>query len=590
MRSSQDLSRPVADSTQRRRRVRCPAAWLVVLVAVVLGGWLGVLGWQARGALLDVRADLEAAAVGSGAGSTIDLELAVSRASADVARARSAVDDPVWRVASAIPVAGRSFAAVRGSTLVAGRVVDGVLPPTVRAAQRLDGALLAGGTVDLAVLDALAGDVDEASAAADGAEAVVARVPGRLVPGMVGRPVDELRDGVRRLAAALSAARAAVAVAPGMLGAAEPRRYFLAVHNNAEARGTGGLVGAYVVLVADGGRLSTEAVGTNDDFRAAAAPVVDLGPAFSDLYDKDEARTYWASAVRTPDWPAAASILAGLWRAQSGAQVDAVVGLDPRAMAELLAVTGPAELGGRSIGAGDVVDFVLRDEYVEFEGDEAGRSAALTELARALYGEFAGGDYSGSAMLAALGRAGGSGHLQVWSSRPQEQAVFAPLRAGGALPGVPGAYLQVVSNNDAGNKADYYVRRRVTYERTGRDRALVTVELRNEVVAADVPPIVVGRLDPPAGPVEPGQTRVLLAAFVGVGDAVQRVLVDGVESAADLGSERGHGVGSVPVEVRPSRPTVVVFEVTDQGGPLVYRQQPLVVDDDLDLRVPHRIE
>ena len=425
---------------------------------------------------------------------------------------------------------------------------------------------------------------------ADGLGAVVGRVPVRFVPGVVGRPVVELRERVGRLTADLSTARDVLAVAPGMLGATEPRRTFLAVHNNAEARGTGGLVGAYVVLVADGGRLSTEAVGTNDDFRDAAAPVVDLGPEFADLYDEDDARTYWASAVRTPDWPSAASILAGLWEAQSGTGVDAVVGLDPHAMAELLAVTGPAELPDRSIGAEDVVDFVLRDEYVEFEGDEAGRTAALAELARALYGEFAGGDYDGAALLAALRRAGGSGHLQVWSSRPLEQAAIAPLRAAAALPGRPGAYLQVVSNNDAGNKADSYVRRRVTYERTGRDRAVVTVELRNEVVADDVPSIVVGRLDVPAGPIEPGQTRIRLAAFLGTGDTVQRVLVDGVETAADLGSERGHGVGSVPVEVRPSRPTVVVYEVTDQGGPLGYRQQPLVVDDELDLRVPYRIE
>jgi len=61
------------------------------------------------------------------------------------------------------------------------------------------------------------------------------------------------------------------------------------------------------------------------------------------------------------------------------------------------------------------------------------------------------------------------------------------------------------------------------------------------------------------------------------------MLVDGVEAAADLGTERGLGVATVLVEIRPSQPTVIPAEVTDPGGVLTYRQQPLVVDDELDL-------
>lgn len=46
---------------------------------------------------------------------------------------------------------------------------------------------------------------------------------------------------------------------------------------------------------------------------------------------------------------------------------------------------------------------------------------------------------------------------------------------------------------------------------------------------------------------------------------------------------------TVQVEVGPSGPTTVTARVTDPGGTLVYRQQPLVVDDTLDLRVPYRL-
>jgi hypothetical protein len=120
-------------------------------------------------------------------------------------------------------------------------------------------------------------------------------------------------------------------------------------------------------------------------------------------------------------------------------------------------------------------------------------------------------------------------------------------------------------------------------ERLAPCEATATVVLTNTVDAEGGPPIVIGRLDEPNVPVEPGQTRQLVSIYVGVGQSVRRMLVDGVEAAADLGTERGLGVATVLVEIRPSQPTVIPAEVTDPGGVLTYRQQPLVVDDELDL-------
>lgn len=349
-------------------------------------------------------------------------------------------------------------------------------------------------------------------------------------------------------------------------------------------------MGAYAVLRAEGGRLSLERVGTNDDFRTAPAPVVDLGPEFRERYDREFSRSYWSAAVLTPDWPSAAQIMAGLWRKQGGEALDGVLGVDPVAMAEILAVTGPAQVTGRSISALNVVDFVMRDEYAQFADDSVERKQVLAELARGLYEKVSGGSYSAPAMLAAMGRAASSGHLQVWSARSQEQDVIAPLRASGALPAEDGAYLHVVSNNAAGNKIDYYVRRRVSYARAAPGEATATVVLTNTVDPKAVPPIVIGRLDEPIFPVEPGQTRQLISVYAGLGQNVLRMFVDGVEASADLGTERGHGVGTVVVEIRPSRPTVITAEMTDPGGLLTYRQQPLVVDDELDLDVPFVVD
>ncbi len=51
-----------------------------------------------------------------------------------------------------------------------------------------------------------------------------------------------------------------------MLGAQGTRRYMMAFENNAEARGLGGLPGAYAILRADHGKVSFERFGTDNDF------------------------------------------------------------------------------------------------------------------------------------------------------------------------------------------------------------------------------------------------------------------------------------------------------------------------------------
>lgn len=567
----------------RRPRGRWTLLALIALLLLV-GAWLGVRASQIRSHLMAAKA-----ALGQVSTSRLDTLPAVTgTAQREVSQARRAADDPVWRLAAAIPVAGRTFAVGRDATQAASTLVDQALPAAARAGQELRGGLLQGGTVDLARLQALRPEVDRAAAAAARARDQAQQTSSDWLPGPVLRLRSDLIRQTQQLADGLGSARTALALAPGMLGADGPRRYFVAVQNNAESRGTGGLVGAYAVLRADNGRISRERVGTNADFRIARAPVVDLGPQFSGLYDQDGARVAWSSAVLTPDWPSAAAIMAGLWKAQGGGPIDGVIGVDPRAMADILAVTGPATVGGQAVGANNVVDFVMRDEYAQFENANNQRKVVLAELAGALYDRVLAGKFTSVGLVEAVAKAGGSGHLQLWSSNPAEQSVLQPLRVGGALTTQPGPYLEVVMNNAAGNKADYYVRRHVAYQRRADGTAQVQVTLTNHVVPTAVPPVVTLRADKPQVPVAPGATRFILSIYAGVGQRVRDVLVDGQPVSMQTGTERGHGVGVVEVEVAPSAPTTVTATVTDPGGTLVYRQQPLVVNDTLDLRVPWR--
>lgn len=579
----------------RRRAV------LVALLLVALaGGWLAFRAVQIRGHLESARGTLETAIASVGSADSEGLAAQARAASPDLRAARSAANDPLWRLAAAVPYAGRSFSLVRGVTQVSARIVDDVVGPAETAATTVrERRLLVDGRVDLALLAELQQPLTAAARSARLAQDQAHDLPRSLVPSFLVEQRDDLVRQVDRLADGVLAASTALDLAPGMLGVSGPRRWFLAVHNPAEARGTGGIVGAYAVIRADNGRLVRERVGTDADFRPAKDPVADLGAEFAKHYDPYSARISWFSAVRTPHWPSAAQLLAGLWRAQGGARIDGVIGVDPLSMASVLSATGPIEVAGRRLDNGNVADFVMRDQYEVFadpsqpfgqRGDE--RKKVLGGLAAAIYDKVASGQGSGSALVKALAAAGRSGHLQVWSAEPAEQKVLAATGVGRALPG-RGPFLSVVSQNGPGSKLDYYVRRTVAYSRPAAGRALARVTLLNTVQAGAVPPFVKQRIDlfgfDPNKRDFDGTTTQLVSVYGSAGAAVERVRVDGRETPAAFGREQGHGYATVKVELAPGVPVVIEVDLADPGGELVYRQQPLARDDTLELAVPYRL-
>ncbi len=76
---------------------------------------------------------------------------------------------------------------------------------------------------------------------------------------------EELTDNGDRLDNAVLA----VDLAPQLLGADEPRRYFVAFTTPAEVRGHGGFMGNWVEMTADGGRLTVSASGRTSDLNDA---------------------------------------------------------------------------------------------------------------------------------------------------------------------------------------------------------------------------------------------------------------------------------------------------------------------------------
>ncbi|HEU0131833.1 MAG TPA: DUF4012 domain-containing protein [Mycobacteriales bacterium] len=487
-----------------------------------------------------------------------------------------------------MPYLGRTLRTSGGLARAADDLARDALPALDRVAAGLtyDALRPSGDRVALDPLVAAREPLARVVSSLTATEARVRALPASFVLGPVRSARSSLLGELASLRGSAAVAELGARLGPPMLGAEGPRRYFVAILTNAELRGSGGLLGAYAILEADRGRLRLRELGTNSLLRNVAVPAVDLGPEFAARYDRFAARSYWVNANMSPHFPAASAVWTALWaRTHGGERLDGTIAVDPVGLAAILRVTGPARLAsGEVVTADNVVDLTEREAYARYAADNRARDAYLQDVARAAYQRVVSTRASAS-LLSALASAAGSRHLQVASEHPDEAAALAAAPIAGVLPETDRPYVEVTTQNAAGNKLDYYLRRSVTYERVDAETSRITVRLRNDAPPG-LPAYVSNRLDLPGlkAPV-PGQHRVYLSVFTTTGGGLLGATLDGAALAMESETERGHPVLSAFLPVDPGRERVLVLTVRDpgRGAPLV-RPAPGVAADDVTVR------
>jgi hypothetical protein len=560
-----------------------PAAFALVLLATL--AWTGWRAYQVRADLTAARAMTSQFQHALLSGDLPAVRAGLPPLKQRLDRATSRTQGPVWSLAEHLPGLGSNLRAVRRTALAAQVLGEQALPEAAAAVdltQRRNP--VSGGRVDLSVLAQLRAHVTVAAQAADRARELLAPQDGFLL-GAVRTNVAKARASVTALDNALRSADAALALAPGMLGQDGPRRYFVAVQNNAEARATGGLIGAFALVRTDRGAISLEQTGTDQELTVAERPVASDPQAAQTWKDIGSTRA-WFDANLTPHFPDAARNIAGQWTAQSRQQLDGVLAIDPVVMSALLEATGPVQLpGGTTVTASSVVDFVGHAEYIRYP-DVAKRKVLLSALAADLFHQVLG--VKGTVpLLRAFAKASSSGHVFLWSAHPDEQRVLQPGLVGGALPATATPYLSVLTQNFGGDKLDFYVRRtvRVTRE-AGRLRVALT--LRN-TAPTGLPLYMTVRSDAPSPPVPYGQAKIGFGIYGALGSTFGNVEVDGKATPMPLDEDHGHPFGTLTLELPRDVDVVVSVLISQPAGELVYRQQPLVVPDRLFIGVPHRV-
>ena len=573
-----------------RRWIIGAAAGALVLVGAT--GWLAVRGREARSAMAELQTD----------GATLQQQLAgydlaaagptLTKVRADAERAHRLTGDPVWAVAGQVPYFGRDLRAARDTSAVLANLTRAAAPLETVLPQ-LDPALIPAkkGRIDTAALSRLADTLPAVSTAVSAGAVTI----GQLDPDQL-RP--EIRSGVTTLDRALTGARGPLADAvpvlramPSMLGADGRRSWMVLFQQDAEARGTGGLVGAYAVLKTDHGAVElTTAKSRGALDRGPAIPTGGLPADVRALYGRD--LTEWAGFNASPHFAYTGQLVAAGWKARGDAKpLNYVAAVDQYVVSAMLAATGPVTVRHVRVDEANAVDFLSRGVYRRWK-DPQQVDAVTTELVDAVFAKFTVGQFDLPTLITAMVKPVHDRRLLLWAADEDEQNQLARMRVSGSLPNESGPFAMAVINNGGGNKLDAYLKVHTDYQpgrcTAGTRVGQIAVTLTNTAPSRGLPAYVNVRSDLvqlglTGRQTRNGSNRILLDIYGPVGSNAALTSLDGQPLVPLVGLDNNHTVWrvAVPIESGQRRTVNVVMSTPAVDGdvgtnPLVLTQ-PMVM-------------
>ncbi|MEV8000940.1 DUF4012 domain-containing protein [Pseudarthrobacter oxydans] len=506
------------------------------------------------------------------------------------ADARKATADPLWRLASALPLVGINFQAATEVAISADDVARLAAAPLVGALQSLDWKALTpvGGGVKVEPLaEASPAIASAANAVHQSTERLNSIDSSRLLP-QISEPLEDAREQLTSLQTGLQSASDFTAVAPAMLGAEQPRHYLLLIENNAESRATGGIPGALAVLSVDKGRLTLGPQSSASEL-GTFTPPVDMDPEQQNIYSARLGK-FMQDANLTPDFPSAAGIAQAMWERKFGQRVDGVISIDPVALGYVLDATGPVRLTDPQIVATagealpveltgtNVVQTLLSDVYGKIEEPEL-QDVYFAGVAKEIFAALSAGRSNGESLIEGLARGTVERRILLWSSSADEQRVIERYPVGGSISGaaVAPAEFGVYFNDGTGAKMDYYVRRTVQLvkecPRDGYEQTTVRITSTNTAptdAATSLPAYVTGNgfFGVPTGSV---QTNIM--AYGPVQAQVETAKLDGQKTEFAPYFHSSRPVGVLAVRLAPGETKTVNFTFSK----IVQHTEPNVV-------------
>ena len=399
-------------------------------------------------------------------------------------------------------------------------------------------------------------------------------------------PFDSKLAEVRKTASATSIVAQRILpmlpALPTIVGSEGPRTYLVAFQNPAEARGVAGIIGSYALVRLEAGKLSVLHVGSNLELESRSQLPIKVPAEYRDLYGNDPA--IWQNSNLSPHFPYAAKIWLTLWKLQHKEVLDGVITFDPLVLRQILVATGPITVEGEKITAANVAQKTMSDAYIRYSSDNAARKQHLVLIIDGVLSRLQNGKVSGKDLINGLSSSIVENRILFYSGHKSEQDQIALSSISGSLSTNNDNQYRVVVNNIAGNKMDYYLVRQMTLtaltcgeKRTTKVDVVLQNTARPDLV---LPAYVNGRLDlnKPNGD---GNSTAVEVMFFGPrhSSLLNSVNAPEIDSTRFIGSELGHPVLAMNVELKPEVPLHLTATFKGGSGALTNIVQPLVLPE-----------
>jgi hypothetical protein len=499
-------------------------------------------------------------------------------------------NDPLWRAAELIPLAGENLKAVRIVANSINDIVQQVASPGITLISNLDlGSRdpVTGG-FDLRPLAEAKTLVVSATTVFNDSLTELATINRSQTVGPVSRAVEQLETLLTKASAPLESAAKVLSIAPGVLGEDGKRTYLLAFLNNAETTALGGTAAALSVITADRGLVEISDQSSSADLTNRDPVDVAVDQSAIDLYT-GYLVTHSNTATSRPDFPTAGEILKAHYQRDRGVDVDGVFSIDPLALSYILKATGPITLSsGDVLSSENAVSLLLNgiyfrwDSYVEPEKVDG----FFAEAASAIFDRVLSGDFSIGEMASAISAGVDQGSIMAWFVDPNIQSLLDETPLQGTLPKsndsqtVIGTYFRDIS----ASKMDYYLQTKTSTSSdicsaSNHPTFTSSATLFADITAADASDlpryVMSGRWG-----AEKFATQVFIYGPVGATlDSVQ-IESRGIETVVNpSGDDLGRPVAAFDVYLRPGETSTVSATFSGAAGsygPLEVRGTPMI--------------
>lgn len=557
----------MAPSAQRStgQQVVVEVIAVVVALAVALGLSAAFIGLSVN----DAQASAKRAVSSAEAGDIGALVSSIEGLRSDVQALSNYTKSPAWWFTKYVPAVGEPVRAASTLTNAANEVsqaADGFLA----MARSLDQAQAAtdGQLVPTQVLTEMGPAGEELavalSAFATDLESINVNAAYGPAQGVATRALQEAKDLLPQVTL-LARTLPSLAV---LMGANGPQKWFVALQNGGESRGTGGLLGSFAIVEFDQGKAKPGIIGPNG-LLTAKATTTQLPEDTKALWNAARMAEVYGVNL-SPNYPYAGELISSLWGNQTGSVPDAVLALDQRATVMLIEAVGGITVDGVTLTGENALAYLTVGVYERFPNDSSAKDAFVTEAMGQLVKKLAAGAASPTKLARELMTAVLDRSMFLWAKAAQVQQPLGPSPLGGEVPDAPGPFAMAVVNNNAGNKMDTFLHTTVTL--TGGEcvaagrRSTLTVELFNDPPPGKLPDSAFGRTDrrdlKGLPGTSDGSNSVRLAMYVPSGAYVSGTTPEKLYS----GEERNHPVSMFGVELKRGERKTITVEFTQFGS------------------------